>query len=273
MSNTMMKSVPYTAFSLLIVLPASAEAQVLAFNPTGADAAVVEADLDAQTSGGSWTISAAGMDQFVFLNDGAGGTDYAYLFRDSSGDTPFPRDNYSQVALTTPVDFTLQPIVVSADMAYTDTNAGQNRPWSMIGFSGSTEVFRFDWTIPATDGSPGGVIEAHTNESATNDMGTIPVALMGSTVYQPSNMATFTVTLDGANLNYTAEGSSNDVTGTVLNAQTQLTSIRWIYHSTGDPAGLWLDNISVTQVPEPATAGLLVAVIVGAATVLRRRRG
>lgn len=94
---------------------------------------------------------------------------------------------------------------------------------------------------------------------------------MGSTVYEPSNMATFTVTLDGANLTYTAEGASNNVTGTVLNAQTQLTSIRWVYTSTGDPAGLWLDNISVTQVPEPTTVGMLVAVF-ASAIALRRRR-
>lgn len=131
----MLNTTPYTAFALLVALPASAQAQILTFNPTEANAAVVEADLNAQTSGGSWTISAAGMDQFVFLNDGAGGTDYAYLFRDSSASNPFPNGNYSQVTLTTPVDFTVQPIVVSADMAYTDTNGGQTRPWSMIGFS------------------------------------------------------------------------------------------------------------------------------------------
>lgn len=267
----MLNTTPYTAFALLVALPASAQAQILTFNPTEANAAVVEADLNAQTSGGSWTISAAGMDQFVFLNDGAGGTDYAYLFRDSSASNPFPNGNYSQVTLTTPVDFTVQPIVVSADMAYTDTNGGQTRPWSMIGFSGSTEVFRFDWTVPATDNNPAGFIRARTNENAANDMGTIPVALMGSTVYEPSNMATFTVTLDGANLTYTAEGASNNVTGTVLNAQTQLTSIRWVYTSTGDPAGLWLDNISVTQVPEPTTVGMLVAVF-ASAIALRRRR-
>ncbi len=264
------------AATLLIVSSGSANAAVLDFNPTVADAAVIAADLDGQTSGttgGTWTINPAGMDQFLFLNDGVGGTDYAYLYRDSSSANPTPSGAYSQVALTTPVDFTSQPVVVSFDMAYSDVVAsGQNRPMSMIGLSGAIEVFRFDWTVPATGGTPAGFMRARTLENAANDMGTIPLALMGSTAYDPSKMKTFTVTLDGADassLTYTAEGSTNDVVGTVLNAQTQLTSIRWIYTSTGDPAGIWLDNVSVTQAPEPASLALLG---LSALAMIRRRR-
>jgi|GEM_PF-4616576 len=250
-------------------------AQIMTFNPTAADAAVTATDLDGATTGGTWTINPAGMDQFVFLNDGVGGTDYAYMYRDSDGANPTPNGAYSQVALTTAVDFTLQPVVVSFDMAVTDPNGGQTRPVSMIGFSGTTKVFQFDWTTPATDNNPAGFMRAQTAESALNDMGTIPVALMSATAYDPANMATFTVTLDGtdaSSLTYTAEGSSNDVVGTVLNGQTQLTSIRWSYNSTGDPAGIWLDNISVTQVPEPTTAGLLFAALATAVFLHRRRR-
>jgi MYXO-CTERM domain-containing protein len=237
--------------------------------------AVTATDLDGQTSGGTWTINKLGMDQFLFANDGAGGTDYAYLFRDSSSADPNSNGAYSQVTLTTPVDFTLQPVVVSFDMAATDPNAGQARPMRMIGYSGTTEVFRFDWTIPATDDNPTGFLRSWTAESSANSMGeglaTTPVALMNpATTYNPATMKTFTVTLNGtgsSSLKYTAEGSTGDVVGTVLNGQTQLTSIRWSYNSTGDPAGIWLDNVTVT--PEPASLALL---SLGGLTLLRRRR-
>lgn len=85
---------------------------------------------------------------------------------------------------------------------------------------------------------------------------------MGNGNYDPSIMKTFTVTITGTGaggLTYAAEDADNTVNGTVLGGQTTLSSIRWMINGTADPASIWLDNVSITIIPEPSAAILLLS--------------
>ena len=137
----------------------------------------------------------------------------------------------------------------------------------MIGFNGSSGVFRYTWNVDGNtngnsldallyDGSQSQMSANYGNQQTSN------------LAYNPSKMTTITVTLDGSaadSLVYAAEGLTS-VSTDALNDNTSLTSIRWGITNDTDAAGFWLDNVSIT--PEPSTFALAGVGLLG----LRRRR-
>ncbi|MBT7170143.1 MAG: PEP-CTERM sorting domain-containing protein [Phycisphaerales bacterium] len=205
----------------------------------------------------------------------AGATDYALLI-DEGGQAGSANGAYAEVFLKDSVSFTDNAVTVSFDMGIAYT--GTARELTMTGYAanGTTKVFEMIWDQKT-------LRFAYVENSGTtmmwgDDSLRLAETIAATGAYDPALMATFTVILDGTDLTYncTAEQSSSDVTTsgdigvTVLNSTTELSSIRFAISGTSsNDQAIWLDNVEVQGVPEPATMSLLA---LGGMAMLRRKK-
>jgi len=241
---------------LMLAAPSASLASLVTWNPSSADASVVAADLDADTTGpASWSITQTADINRVANVANAGATDFGFAMddSDSSGDNPAP--SHVELTFDSAIDFSSTAVTVSFDMTY--GRSGNDKELQMVGFNGTSEVFRYTWDLDGTGGTTlivdefrGGQSTMSTNYGAFLDSGG---------AYDPSKLSTFTVTLDGSQadtLVYGAEGLAN-VSTDALNGNTSLTSVRWGITTDGDKAGFWLDNVSIVPEPSALAMGLM----------------
>lgn len=255
---------------LMLAAPAASLAAFVTWNPSSADASVVAADLDADTTGpASWSITkTADIDRVANVAN-AGGTDFGFAMDDSDGTGDNPAPSYVELTFDSAVDFSSTAVTVSFDMIY--GRSGADKELQMVGFNGASVVFRYTWDPNGSGDNPLIVDEFGGGQST---MSTNYGAFLNSSGdYDPSKLSTFTVTLDGSQadtLVYGAEGLAS-VSTDALNGNTSLTSVRWGITTDGDAAGFWLDNVDVSiAIPEPAS--LSVGLIGLTFLCLRRRK-
>lgn len=168
-------------------------------------------------------------------------TDFALLI-DEGARVGSANGTHVSLSLRGGATFT-DPLTVQFDLATSRGGSGKVLTITGYGEDGTTIVFQMNQLlaqIPYT-------VQGLTPSEFQNLSPRISNFAGASSDYNPDNLLTYTITLEGSSLIYDVEGS-NPLTTTVLNGQTTLSRISWeISGTSNDNQGFWLDNVLLEQ--------------------------
>jgi hypothetical protein len=222
-----------------------------------ASGTVTVSNLNAVTTDGTWTLDTANA---TFERSGSTG-DYALLADFSTGGpAPFV-ETLATVVLSTAADFSTNAVTWSFNTATRRTGAGKGLRYEF--FNGGNLVASLDWSDAATD------ILALTGTAT--DTGTSAFAFLASWDQNASAARAFSAVFEGTNLDLSFGAESLSVT--IGSSSIDRLVVSSVNHEDvvgfGDEnKGVFLDNMTVTQIPEPSSALLG---CLGLLYLLRRR--
>lgn len=250
---TSRKSIFAPVLAGLALAGSASAATLLSTNFQGhATGAVTDASLNAVTTGGTWVLNTARGGNFVIEEDAAGA---------SIGDKALLLDDDSSLAINTL--FTTLTLTSAASFA---TNAITFTTSTMPRRTGPNRDLRYQFR--GTGGTIAGSILWDSDTNTVSFNGGTPVALpfvgmFGGWDADNADIRDMTAVFSGGTVTYTFGGVSSGPIA-VQNSVTDLLDFRTINTASGAGAvGLYLDEILITQVPEPRAAllgglGLLV---------------
>ena len=259
-----MKPVIFSASCLLAGFSAASAATLFSTNLQNvALGTVTTADLNHVnvTTGGTWGFNTGANRTQTIVEDTVGSTtgDRALLFDDADTNGNGGTINFGSVSLTNAASFTTNAVTLTTSTGIRRSGGSKTYTYQFEG-TGSVVGATITWT--------GGTQETVSfNGGAPVNTGPL---FLQNWDEESSRVMDITAVFSGGNVTLTWGGISSGSIP-VLNSVTDLKNLRFIHGGTdGGPRGMFVDNILVTQVPEPSAA--LLAALAGCLGIARRRR-
>lgn len=260
--KTPMKPALLSAACVLALFSTASAATLFSTNLQGiAPGTVTTVDLNAVTTGGTWGFNTGGNRTQTIVQDGVAPTtgDRALLFDDVDASGNGGTINFGSISLTTAANFATNAVTLTTSTGLRRTGGSKTYTYQFEGTGG---------TVGATITWTGGTQETVSFNGGT-PVNTGPLFL-GAWDEESTRVMDITAVFSGGNVTLTWGGISS---GSIplLNGVTDLKNLRFVHGgSDGGPRGMFIDEILVTQVPEPSAA-LLVA-LAGCLAINRRRK-
>ena len=258
--NTTTKTLFAAAISALTLTTAQAASLLTTDFDSHATAAATNASLNDVTSGGTWSLNTGRADTTYSVV--ADVTDKALLL-DDSANTTSGTNEFATLNLNSAATFTTDAATFATRLRPRRT--GGNRDLFFEFLSGSDVVASVLWE------NDGDVSEANDsvyfNGSGTSS-GNLNYVSTGSWDEDNSNVHDLSAVFSGSNVTLNLGGVSSGSIS-VLNSATTVTGFRISSEGSSATDGVFFDDISITQVPEPGSLALLG---LGGLCLLRRRR-
>jgi hypothetical protein len=257
-----MKPAILSANCLLACFSAASAATLLSTNLQSVSTGpVLTADLNAVTTGGTWGFNTGGNRTQTIVQDAVAPTtgDRALLFDDADTTGNGGTINFGSVSLTAAASFATNAVTLTTATGLRRTGGSKTYTYQFEG-TGSTVGATITWT--------GGPQETVSFNGGT-PVNTGPLFL-GAWDEESTRVMDITAVFSGGNVTLTWGGLSSGAIP-VLNSVTDLKNLRFI-HGGSDvgPRGMFIDDILVTQVPEPSAT--LLAALAACLGITRRRR-
>jgi len=139
------------AVVVLASMTAGSYGALVTWNPTAAQTAWNGTDFDTYKTGpASWSVTTTGdIDRSAFVGNSDTPDDWGYAMDDGDGAGNNPAPSHVELTLGSALDFSTSAITVSFDMIF--GRSGNDKELQMIGFNGSSAVFRYTWNVDGTD--------------------------------------------------------------------------------------------------------------------------
>lgn len=245
--------------SLALVGSATAATTLLSTNFQGhADGAATDSSLNAITSGGTWTLNTARGATYSVSTDASGVSagDKALMLDDSSA--PAANALFGTLTLNSAADFSTNAATFTTSTISRRSGGSRDLRY-VFRDSSNVTIATIDWLA---------------NDTVIFNFGT-PVAQTFTTLFSDTwdgddaGIKDITAVFSGSTVTMTFGGVSSGALPLMNSGASNLSVFRVQNNSNPTAAGLFLDDILVTQVPEPSAA-LLGGL--GLLLLLRRRR-
>ncbi|BDS08133.1 hypothetical protein NT6N_31730 [Oceaniferula spumae] len=240
------------------------------------------------------TIAASGghVGENVYTSGNNGSNNAITTVNGSFNDTGTPAGNFLTTTMSSAIDLSAGAVSVDFSLGIFGTNnANEFKLVHVIGYSSSnTEVFQITMRAGSGNGSRA-VFARQTGEDDTEFAAGSFSSIEGTrilngiddsiistdTTMAPDDLVDVSLTLNGSTWDASAASGSGDTPATGLAIDGGATDLSYIQFFTshnssvnGQNKGVWVDNILVTQVPEPSSAALFG--LGGIALILRRKK-
>lgn len=259
-----LKNPAFATMTLALSMATGSAATLLSTNLQSVTAGtVIAADLSAVTTGGTWGFNPGGNRTYTIVEDAVAPTtgDRALLFDDADTSGNNGAINFGSVSLSSSASFATDAITVTTSTGLRRTGLNKTYTYQFEGTGGTVGA-----TITWIGAGAGGQETVSFNGGTPVNTGPL---FLGAWDEESARVMDISAVFSGSNVTL-SWGGVNSGSIPVLNSVTDLRNLRFASGGTDvGPRGIFIDEILVTQVPEPSAALLGAA---GLMLLLRRRR-